>query len=66
MPNSKEQYWYFTFGSAHAHPNGYIKIYGTFDASRMKMVERFGEKWAFQYRSSDDAGVKRFNLYEVR
>jgi hypothetical protein len=60
-----QNFWYFTFGSGHKHPNGYVKIHGTFDEARQEMCNRFGEKWAFQYRTAEDAGVDAYNLYEV-
>ena len=57
--------WYFTFGGAHAFPNGFVKIHGTYGEARDQMVQWFGDKWAFQYPSAEEAGVERFNLKEV-
>ena len=45
----KEQYWIFTFGSGQQFAGHYVKIKGTFSSAREKMVERFGDKWGFQY-----------------
>lgn len=56
----------FTFGFGHAHPNGYVEIEAdTPMEARLKMVERFENKWAFQYDSKEKAGVDRFNLYNI-
>ena len=67
MPAEKEceQFWYFTFGGNHLHPHGYKKIWGTFGSARDEMVRVYGIKWSMQYKSPEDAGVQRFNLYEV-
>lgn len=61
-----EQDWIFTFGCGHAHPNGYVKIYGTFDSARAEMFRRYGPKWSMQYVNEDEAGVARWNLKEVK
>lgn len=63
---SKEQFWYFTFGQGHAHPDGYVKIWGTSGDARAQMNARFGNKWSMQYGSAKHAGVEQFDLYEVR
>ena len=56
----------FTFGFGHAHPNGYHVIEAeTYEGARVKMFERFGPKWAFQYGSRKAAGVDEFNLQEI-
>ena len=59
------QDWYFTFGSGQPHEGGYIKFFGTYGGARERMVYSFGQKWAGQYSSAEDAGVERFGLYEV-
>lgn len=47
MPNEN---WYFTFMlSQHELSRYYIKISGTYEEARQKMVEMFGPKFAFQY-----------------
>jgi hypothetical protein len=45
---NREQY-YFTFGSAHKHPNGYVIYEGDFFEARAQMFSDYGDKWAFQY-----------------
>ena len=59
--------WWFTFGFGHAHPNGYVVISGRDkEDARLNMVERFGQKWAFQYNSAKEAGVDQFEaMYNV-
>jgi hypothetical protein len=42
-------YWYFTFGFGHEHKNRYVKLIGTRETARNKMMARFGTKWAMQY-----------------
>lgn len=61
----KERHWIFTFGGNHSHPNGYVKIWGTFHDARTEMFRRYGDKWAMQYETEEQAGVNRFNLSEV-
>jgi hypothetical protein len=60
------QDWFFTFGGGHEHPNGYVKIHGTYGSARDEMIRRYGLKWSMQYSSADDAGVERWNLQEVK
>lgn len=45
----KRQCWIFTFGVGQEHEGFYVKIYGTHDEARKKMIEKYGTKWAFQY-----------------
>lgn len=70
--NQKLESWIFTFGFAHTHPftgeslnNCFIEIIGTIESTRMKMIERFGNQWGFQYRTREDAGVDTYNLTEI-
>ena len=65
MTKEKEINWYFTFCGNHKHPNGYIKIHGTFASSREKMFNRFDSKWGFQYPSKEKAGIIQFKLTEI-
>jgi len=44
-----KQSWIFTFGIGHLMSKYAIKINGTFDEAREKMVEQFGRKWCSQY-----------------
>lgn len=45
--------WIFTFGSNHAFPKRYVKIYGTYQSARSAMMKAFGSKWAFQYSEQE-------------
>jgi|GEM_PF-1719138 len=62
--------WFFTFGYNHIHDGRrmdrcYVVFHGTHRSAREKMVEHFGDKWAFQYHSAERAGVERWGLTEV-
>ena len=62
----KTENWYFTFGSGHAHPDGYMKIHGTFNSARDHMHKMYGLKWAFQYNEEEFMPqIKRWGLKEV-
>ena len=63
--NIPVQYWYFTFGYDHAHPDKYVKIYGTFGSARKDMFDHFGDKWAFQYSSEDAIEINRYGITEL-
>lgn len=66
MQTDEIQPWYFTFGGGHAHPDGYIRIEGTFNQAREEMVQRWGKKWAFQYSEGDFLPqIERYGLYKV-
>ena len=66
LRNGHKQNWYFTFGTGQGHDNCFVKIFGTYDSARQFMVDRFGDKWGFQYSSADEAGTKRWKLQEIR
>ena len=63
----------FTFGFGHKHPETgqslgrmYVIIKGaTGEHCRAEMMNRFGRKWAFEYRTPEDAGVERYDLKEL-
>lgn len=59
------QDWYFTFGVGNPNKQKFVKINGTFKSARDEMYRRFGTKWAFQYASMEEAGVKEHNLVEL-
>jgi len=44
-----EKYYIFTFGIGQLMKNYAIKIFGTYDDTREKMIEQFGKKWCGQY-----------------
>lgn len=59
--------FYFTFGFGQPHENCYhvIKAENS-EKAREKMFHKFGTKWSFQYDSAEAAGVKKFNLREIK
>jgi hypothetical protein len=62
----EEQNWYFSFGVSHIpYEKNYIKIFGTCDSSREKMVSLFGSKWAFQYESLEKLNPEKWGLTEL-
>ena len=64
--NEKKQNWYFTFGGNHEHPDGYVKLYGTFSKTREIMVSHFDKKWSMQYDERQFKNqVENYGLYEV-
>lgn len=63
----------FTFGQSHVHPRGghlmrdyWVEVHGDYGEARQKMIEKYGDKWAFQYPKSDfDDCYYRNGCYEV-
>ena len=49
VPKEKERWYYFTFGSGQVHAGFYVRIWGTYGSARSKMVDKYGDKWSFQY-----------------
>ena len=58
--------WWFTFGSNHVHPNGYVVIEGSFSEARAEMYKRYDREWLMQYPDAEEAGVKKYGLCEVK
>ena len=52
------EYWIFTFGTGQEHGGHYVKIYGTHNEARNKMIERYGVKWCWQYSSKEWEDIK--------
>ena len=44
-----EQEWLFTFGSGQQHDGRFVRITGTHESARARMVEVFGTAWCDQY-----------------
>ena len=62
----EEQNWYFSFGiNHHPYEKNYVKIFGTCDSSREKMVSLFGARWAFQYESLEKLNPEKWGLTEL-
>lgn len=65
--NKKLKKYYFTFGFCQKHENCYTVIEGEDELdARLKMCDKFGTQWSFQYDSAEAAGVKKFNLKEIK
>ena len=54
-----EKWWYFTFGVNQPNAGKYVKIYGTYNAARNLMFDKFGDKWAFQYPEKEWKRMKK-------
>ena len=46
-------YYIFTFGYGQDHAGKYVKVKGSYNEARKKMVEKYGRRWAFQYSEVD-------------
>lgn len=57
--------WIFTFGYGHLFPNKYVKIKGSYESAREKMVEHFGTKWAFQYPLNKEEELQKHDITEL-
>jgi hypothetical protein len=55
--------WFFTFGYGHSHPVTGESL--AMHYTRVRMCERFDNKWAFVYPSAEAAGVERHGLVEL-
>jgi len=69
--SEKPRDWIFTFGYGHEHHgepyhNKFVRIHGTFESARAEMVERYGRRWSMQYPNEKEAGVREWNLEEVK
>lgn len=68
------QTFIFTFGYDHKHPvtdesldKCFLRLEGeTYMQARETMIESFGRGWSSQYDSESAAGVKRFDLREIK
>ncbi|HUX47005.1 MAG TPA: hypothetical protein VMV58_03255 [Desulfosporosinus sp.] len=65
MMEETAQDWYFTFGSGRTHAGRYVVLHGTFDETRKRMFELFGEKWCMQYKNAELAGVEMWGYKEL-
>ena len=53
MKTCERGYWIFTFGSGHAYPGKYVRVYGTYREARIKMMDFFGLHWGFQHSEQE-------------
>lgn len=63
VPEEKPQTWTFTFGFGQEHEGKYVRIKGTFGEAREKMMEKYGDKWAFQYSEAEWGDWERRRPY---
>ena len=45
--------WIFTFGCGHKYAGHCVRIKGTYEEARRKMMDKFGLYWAFQYPAEE-------------
>lgn len=50
---SKKEEWIFTFGSGMPLAGYCVRIEGDYAEARLKMCEKFGTRWAFQYSAEE-------------
>ena len=63
MSENERKPYYYTFGSDHHLADCYTVIAAeSIDKAREKMVGCYGAKWAFEYRSAEEAGVEKWGL----
>lgn len=65
--------YYFTFGFGQKHEGCFTVIEAeNYGKAREEMFDKFGKKWAFQYKEKDwynDKGIsqqEQFNLKEIK
>jgi hypothetical protein len=65
--------WWFTFYAEHTHPrtgaplaDTYVVIFGQRDEAETQMRKRFGDTWAHQYGSAQEAGVLDWALRQLK
>lgn len=49
----EEEKWIFTFGSGQKHAGHYVIMTGPQVIAREKMIEKYGNNWAFQYSEAE-------------
>ncbi len=60
------QEWIFTFGCGHDLHKYYVSINDTEKQARERMVVSFGQHWACQYPSREEAGTETWKLKEIK
>jgi hypothetical protein len=59
--------WAFTFGCGSPGRNNYVVIPGSFYEARMRLVEKIGSDWAFQYPWEEFVEqIEKYGLTEVK
>jgi len=58
----EQEYWIFTFMQRQKEKNKYVKVFWDYESARQKMVDKYWNKWAFQYENEKKAWVYEFDL----
>lgn len=57
--------WYFTFGMSSNLRGKYVKLQGSLNDTRIKMIRLFGSDWSTQYNEFEGiAVIKKWELEE--
>ena len=59
-----KQWWTFTFGNGQRYAGKCVKIWGTSDSARAKMIDIYGLDWGFQY--SEDEWQKWSDIAKIK
>lgn len=65
MTTATAREWIFTFGVGHTYARRFVRIRGEEEQARAQMIRCFGNAWAFQYSTEEEAGVGRYGLTEL-
>ena len=55
--------WIFTFGDGHELEGKCVRIPGTWEEARQKMINKYGLHWAFQYSAEEWENMKKNKWY---
>lgn len=69
MTEELKQDWFFTFGSNHTHPRGYVSIKNKTDSeARDAMIFEYGIKWSMQYDKKEFyfMQAEKYGLHEIK
>ena len=55
--------WIFTFGSGHELEGKCVRVSGTKEEARHKMVDKYGLHWGFQYSADEWETMKKDKWY---
>lgn len=58
--------WWFTFPAGHAFADRYAVTHGTHEAARAGVLAHFGQTFAGQFASAEEAGVRERGLLRLR
>jgi len=64
LPGFEEE-WLFTWGWGQEFPNRFIRLNGTASSTRQQMVDRFGNRWSFQYPAYKESILRSYGITEI-